>query len=235
MIVSHVVVLILLITAVTYTIRALRAAGRTTSGPRPFSLTGRHYKSFYSRRTFLRLGGTSLIAFALAHTGADEAVDRWHTSVVRGQRSDAIAAGWKGFGEPFWFMTWGAFALLDGLVATHPVLSWGRRNFESMIVGLPVLWSLQRLGGASRPSEDQGAAWRPIKDDNTASGHAFMAAIPWLNLNQTLDRTWTKRLAWTLSWGTGWSRMNDRKHFVSQVVYGHAIAEQAVSSVTSTD
>jgi len=220
----------LVLIAVVAAVRGLRAASRPES--RPFSCTGRQYGAFYSRRSFIRLGAATVGAFVLAHTGADVAVDSWISS-TRTERSDRIAGGWKGFGERFWFFVWAPFALLDGLVATHPVLRWGRRNFEATFVGLPMLWTLQRLGGASRPSEDRGSCWRPIRDDNTASGHTFMAAIPWLNLGRSVDPVWIRRAAWVMSWGTGWSRMNDRKHFVSQVLYGQAIADQAVAAVSA--
>lgn len=210
---------------------ALRRAGGRRPGPRPFSGTSRHYGAFYSRRTFLHLGAATVAAFALAHTGVDQAVADAYERRLRGAGVDRASAVWKGFGEKSWFFVWLPFALLDGLVATHPVLAWGRRNFEATIVGLPMLWTLQRFGGASRPREERGSRWRPLADDNTASGHTFLAAIPWLNAGRALDPAILRTLAWLGSWGTGWSRLNDRQHYLSQVVYGHAIAARAVAAV----
>lgn len=220
----------LILTAVIAAASALRAADRRR-GARPFTLTARQYGRYYSRRTFFRLAGTAAAAALLAHAGVDEAVDRAYAARVRGPGADAAAAVWKGFGERFWFGVWGAFALLDGLLVSTPLLRWGRGNFEAMIVGLPMLWTLQRLGGASRPSEDRGARWRPLADDNTASGHTFIAAVPLLNARTILGDRVARGLLWLASWGTGWSRLHDRKHYLSQVVFGHAIAETAVAAV----
>ena len=229
------VAILLLLLAVIAAARALRAAGQWRETPRgraPFAGTVAQYRRCYDRRGFLILGGVALAAYVMAHTGIDEAVDTAHTQRVRGRRSDSLADALRGFGERPWFLVWGAFALLDGLVATAPLLRWGRRNFEAMVVGLPALWSLQFAGGASRPTDPHGdARWRPFSDDNTASGHTFVAAVPWLNAGRTVDEAWLRGFAWLASWGTGWSRINDRKHYASQVVFGHEIAAQAVRSV----
>lgn len=219
-------------------VKAVRAAGGVgrERGPRPFRHTGRHYRGLYSRRGFLRLGAASAGAFVLAHVGVDAAVERWHAGSVRGPRSDLIAEGFKGFGERFWFAVWGVFALLDGLLASSPLLRWGRRNFEAMVVGLPALWTIQRVGGAGRPTDKhEDPKWRPMSDDNTASGHTFIAAIPWLNAGREIDTAWLRRGAWVMSWGTGWSRMNDRRHYLSQVLLGHRIAGEAVDVVGRGD
>ncbi len=236
MIVAGIVAVVLLIVAVGSAVRALRAAEsvRAARGVRPFSQTGTHYRSLMSRRSLLKLGVTTAGAFVLAHSGVDTAVEKWHTSRVRGPGSDAAAEAFKGFGERFWFFVWGGFALLDGFVGSSPVLQWGRRNFECLIVGLPALWTIQRVGGGGRPTDEHGdPRWRPMHDDNTASGHTFMAAIPWLNAGKSVESAWFGKIAWALSWGTGWSRLNDRKHYVSQVVLGHGIASGAVEATRS--
>ena len=70
-----------------------------------------------------------------------------------------------------------------------------------------------------------------MSDDNSASGHAFIAAIPWLNLAR---RTGNMNARWAARFGsvlTGWSRINDRKHYLSQVVLGWSIAWNAVEAV----
>lgn len=230
MIVGEVVACALLLLAVIAAGAGMRAF-RDRRGPRPFTRTRAHYGRFLSRRTFLRLGAATAAAAALAHTGVDEAVDRAYGARGHGDVSDAVSAGWKGFGERFWFLVWGVFAALDGLLVSTPLLRWGRGNFEAMVVGLPALWTLQRLGGASRPEEGRGARWRPLADDNTASGHTFIAAIPLLNLGRGVRDRVGRGALWLASWGTGWSRLHDRKHYLSQVLYGHAIAAAAVDAV----
>jgi membrane-associated phospholipid phosphatase len=99
-------------------------------------------------------------------------------------------------------------------------------------VGLPTLWTVQRGLGANRPSSDDAdPRWRPLAADNSASGHAFIAAVPWLNLARRTDSRVAAAIARAASWLTGWSRLNDRKHYVSQIVLGWVIAWNAVSAV----
>jgi len=96
----------------------------------------------------------------------------------------------------------------------------------------PVLWTLQRGLGANRPSdENPSPRWRPFSDDNSASGHAFIAAVPWLNLARRAPGPGNKWLARCGSVLTGWSRINDRKHYLSQVVLGWTIAWNATEAV----
>ena len=86
-------------------------------------------------------------------------------------------------GQRYWFVCWLAVGAVDAWLRTNAFTRWGRDNFEAMVVGLPTLWTLQRGLGANRPSDpDPDPRWRPLADDNAASGHAFISAIPWLNL-----------------------------------------------------
>jgi len=197
-----------------------------------FKGTGGHWRRNYSRRSFLRLGGAVVSAAALAYSGADEAVDAFHSGTLRSGGTDAASHLVNPLGERFWFLNWLAVAGIDAWIRTSSFSRWGRSNFEAMVVGLPVLWTLQRGLGANRPSdEDPNPRWRPLADDNAASGHAFIAAVPWLNLaRRTINPNvrWAARIASTL---TGWSRINDRKHYLSQVVLGWTIAWNATEAV----
>lgn len=198
--------------------------------------TGGHWRRNYSRRSFLRLGGAVVAAGALAYTGADEKVDRFHSETVRSGGTDKASHVVNPFGERFWFLNWFLVAAVDAWIRSGPFSRWGRENFEAMVVGLPVLWTVQRGLGANRPTdENPSPQWRPLADDNAASGHAFIAAIPWLNLarrtGQPVPR-WAARFASVL---TGWSRINDRKHYLSQVILGWTIAWNATEAVHQTD
>jgi len=221
-------------------LRSRRRAAPRPTGARPFAAAGRQYRRHYGRRGFLKLGGAVLAAGALVYSGADALVEARHAGGVRSRRSDRAAALFKHFGERFWFGFWGGFMLLDALLASTPLTRWGRRSFEAMAVGLPALWTTQRVLGASRPTDgDEDPAhvpdprWRPFADDNSASGHAFMAAIPWLTLARRPGPAPARAAAALASLPTAWSRLNDRKHFLSQIVLGYSIAWQAVGTVAA--
>jgi membrane-associated phospholipid phosphatase len=201
-------------------------------GKRPYRDTGRHYRRNYSRRGFLKMGAAATVAAVIAHSGVDAAVESWHATEVKSPRSDRLAEFFKQFGERYWFLVWALFAACDGLLGSHAITRWGRRNSEAMVVGLPSLWTLQRVLGAGRPTDHlQSPHYHPFADDNTASGHTFIAAIPWLTLARNTGgplQRWAARLAGV---ATGWSRINDRRHYLSQVMLGYYLAWQAVDSV----
>ncbi len=199
------------------------------------SNTGDHWRRNYSRRSFLKLGGAAVASAALAYSGADEALQTWHGTRVRSRWTDRLAAHLHHYGERFWFVVWGAVAGVDAYVRTSSFSRWGRQNFEAMLVGLPVLWTVQRGLGANRPSDpDPNPRWRPLADDNAASGHAFIAGIPWLNLARRLPPGVGRGVARVLSTATGWSRLNDDKHYLSQVLLGWVIAWNATAAVADT-
>lgn len=209
------------------------ARSRRLTGSRPlFKGTGGHWRRNHSRRSFLRLGAGVAAAGLLAYSGVDEALEAFHRSRIRSPLTDRAAGGLKFFGERFWFVSWALVAVSDGWLRTNPFSRWGRANFEAMVVGLPTLWTVQRGLGANRPSSREASPrWRPLAADNSASGHTFMAAVPWLTLaRRSAPGAWPG-LARAASVLTGWSRLNDRKHYLSQVILGWVIAWNAVSAV----
>lgn len=201
-----------------------------------FRGTGKHWRRNYSRRSFLRLGGAMATAGVLAYSGVDQTVNDFHSGSVRSAGTDKLSHLVNPFGERFWFLNWLLVGVVDAWVRSGPFSRWGRSNFEAMVVGLPVLWTVQRGLGANRPSDEgPDPRWRPMADDNAASGHAFISAIPWLTLARrtgNLPTRWGARAASTL---TGWSRINDRKHYLSQVILGWTIAWNAVEAVNGED
>lgn len=204
--------------------------GRGGSAPL-FKGTGGHWRRNCGRRAFLRLGGALVTAGVLAYSGADEALEGFHASRVRSAGTDRAAHVFKFFGERFWFGGWLLVAAADAWWRSSAFSRWGRANFEAMVVGLPVLWTVQRGLGANRPSSDDASPrWRPLEAANSASGHTFMSAVPWLTLAARTGggRAVAARVGSLL---TGWSRLNDRKHYVSQIVLGWTIAFNAVAAV----
>lgn len=213
------------------------ARGRRQTGAAPLFLnTGGQWRRNYGRRAFLKLGIALAGAGLLAYSGADEAIESFHADSVRGPLSDRLSALVNPFGERFWFGSWAAVAVVDAWIRTSSFSRWGRANFEAMVVGLPVLWTLQRGLGANRPSsDDPSPRWRPLKADNAASGHAFIAAVPWLTLARRHHWLPVRSGARAASVLTGWSRLNDRKHYPSQILLGWTIAWNAVTAVADDE
>jgi hypothetical protein len=203
------------------------------SDPQPmFRGTGDHWRRQYSRRSFLKLGAAVVVAGAVVYSGADEAVTRLHDKHVRSKSSDRLSRVGYELGQRPWFLAWAGLAAVDAWVRSNPLTRWGRANFETMAVGLPVLWTVQRALGADRPSADEPTPnWRPFASDHAASGHAFIGAVPWLNAARAAGLHRWRPLLLMGSTLSGWSRLNDRKHYLSQVWLGWFIAWQATNAV----
>jgi hypothetical protein len=145
---------------------------------------------------------------------------------------DRVAAVFKPWGERELFLVWGLAALGDWLWKSSPFSRWGRATFEAMCVGLPALWTVQRVLGSNRPSSrNPSPRWRPLAHANAASGHAFIAAIPWWTLAARLPQRSARAAARLAGLATGWSRLNDRMHYPSQILLGWVIAGNAVAAV----
>jgi len=199
-----------------------------------FRGTGKQWRRNYHRRAFLRLGVASVLAGVLAYSGADEAIESYHAGSLRSAGTDRAARWLKIFGERFWFANWLLVAAIDTWWQSGPFSRWGRANFEAMVVGLPLLWTMQRGLGANRPSSDDGSPrWRPLAAANSASGHTFLAAVPWLTLAARSGRWPVAAGSGLASLATGWSRLNDRKHYLSQIILGWTIAFNAVAAVNA--
>jgi hypothetical protein len=110
--------------------------------------------------------------------------------------------------------------------------TWGELSFRSMLVGTVPLLLAQRILGASRPNDDQpDSKWQFWNDDNGASGHAFVGAVPFL-VAAEMSESPAARLGLTLaSTLPAWSRIHDNDHYVSQVILGWWLARTAVRSV----
>jgi len=238
--------------------------GGTRRRGRPlFRHTGPQWRRMYGRRAMLRLGLALGAAAVLVYSGADAAVERWHTGRLdpregraedardalraRGEKqrakelrtdsfassaSDRVARVAKPLGDRELFFIWGLGAAADWLWKSSPLSRWTRASFEAMCVGLPMLWTVQRVLGSNRPSSRDGSPrWRPFEHANAASGHAFLGAIPLWTLAQRLDGSLARGAARFCGLLTGWSRLNDRKHYPSQILLGWTIAANAVIAV----
>lgn len=220
--------LILLIALAVLSVRDARGS----AGRRPLVHTKAHYRALYTRRSFLRLGAATACSALLAYSGADTAFDAWHRDHVKSEGSDRLASFLHAYGERFWFGYWAIFALADSFVVSTPLSRWGRKNFEAMVAGLPMLWSTQRILGAARPrDETHGPRFLPFADDNSASGHAFISSIPlWTGVDVLSTPTARLAVGALVPW-VGWSRINDRKHYLGQVLLGWWIARESAQAV----
>jgi hypothetical protein len=227
---AWVLIALLIVTTVSSGVVLKRASAGNFTKP-----VGRMYKKQYSRRGFLTQGVMVTGAAVLVYSGLDESFDDWHTNSVRSNSTDKVSGIFNHFGERKWFFAWAGMTVVDVLLSSTPLSRWGRKTCESIIVGLPMLWGTQSLLGASRPLETGSPKYHPFNDDNSASGHTFMAAVPMLTLAKSSAPTPAKIAGYLGSLPVGWARMNDRKHYLSQVLLGYGMAWNAVTLQESSN
>jgi hypothetical protein len=200
------------------------------------------YKSYFKRERLLRLGIAFGAAGIVANTNMDMAFRNWYQENVRSERTDCwasdpttdLAFNAKFFGEGKYMVPAALLAAsVNYIDADTAVGNWGANASRAYIVGLPAMWAMQRVTGASRPGETpEGSIWRPFNDDNGVSGHAYIGAVPFLTIaSMNPENNWIKYPAYIASAAAGWSRVNDDAHFLSQVFLGWYMAWEAVDSV----
>ena len=201
------------------------------------------YKNYYSWET---LRDSSLIlaaAAGVANSDLDAEVATWYQTRVRSAESDRISAYWKPFGNGFYTLPACiplALAYDVNLFDGHPILNvagdWGDRTTRAFLVGAPPMLAMQEILGASRPdSLDAHSSWRPFSADNGVSGHAFMGSVPFITAAQMTDEPAAKGLLYACSFMTGWSRINDNAHYLSEVCLGWWMGYLACRSVNDTN
>lgn len=208
-----------------------------------FDTVVRDYENYYSVENMEFLSAGFAVAALLANTNADEALRGVWQENVRDAGTDEyfeVLHAPKFLGEglyaiPVYAAVAAAGRLLDGYPWTRVGGEWGERSFRALLVGTPPLLAAQILSGASRPGEsDHGSNWSPLSDENGASGHAFMGAVPLITAAQMTDRPFLKAAFYAASILPGLSRINDDAHYTSQVALGWWLAYLACNSVNAT-
>ena len=194
------------------------------------------YALFYSKPNMYRLG----VALGLGAASAqwiDEDVSSHYQKHQRSQRTDDWSKTAKLFGEWTYLLPLSVAATYLDTSSETSLGEWGNRTFRALVVGAPAVLSAQVITGGSRPSEkrEYASEWRPFKDNNGVSGHAFVGSIPFLTLAEmNKDDPWIYYPAMAASLATPLSRLNDNQHYLSQIVLGWYFAKQATATISNS-
>lgn len=195
----------------------------------------REFYSGKSLRPMLYALGASAV---LSSTEMDHNFSDWYQSDVRNSGFDGVSKYAKHFGE-HWQMVGIYFSssLIGRIQGRESVLAtWGDRSVRSTLVGFPSLLVLQKAIGSTRPNDiPPSSRWNFNGDDNGASGHTFIGAVPFLVAAQMTDERIPKATLMALSTVPGWSRINDDHHYLSQVIVGWCLAYIATESIHRTE
>lgn len=212
---------------------------------RPFvTRAWRDHRHYYSSDGIGILGVGVGIAAILANTDADESLHRRYQDKLRDMKTDeafeAMHAS-KDFGDGL--LTIPVFAasavagsyLFDDTCAGSILGEWGGRSLRTVLVGAPPMLAMQWVTGGSRPGESEHhSRWQPFDDTNGVSGHSFMGAVPFLSAAKMADAPLWKAGFYAASTLPGLSRINDDRHYASQVLLGWWMAFAAASAVDAT-
>jgi len=205
------------------------------------------YSNFYTRDRLIRMGIVFGVGGIAANTNVDMSIRNWYQDNVRSEKTDSwassggvdLAFNAKFFGEGKYMVP---VALLAASVNYFDndtaVGNWGANASRAYIVGLPPMWLMQGTLGAARPGDTpDGSSWHtPFSHSNGVSGHSFVGAVPFLTIAaMNPDNAWVRYPAYLASAAAGWSRVNDDKHFPSQVVLGWYMAWEAVDAVMDSN
>ncbi len=171
------------------------------------------------------LEGIALVTGALVLMAYDESFNDFHQE-RRSALGDDIADGLRLFGAPPVYLGVSGGLLAAGLVSGDP--GWrkaGLRVSASLLATSLVTRGLKYGLGRERPHADRGGyAFDPFTNRTSfPSGHTSMAFSLATSLSYEIDRPWATAGLYTLAAGTGWSRLNDNVHWLSDVLAGALI------------
>jgi membrane-associated phospholipid phosphatase len=177
------------------------------------------------------------VAIAAAAIGtvsaADRSVDTW-VQDHRSSHSDALARAFRNGGQPEVVFGVPAALLTAGLITGHKDLERsGVRVFASVVLAGVFTGGAKVVTGRLRPDESTTQySFKPFTHhDALPSGHATVAFALATSLADEIRRPWASALLFAGATGTAWSRLNDHKHWLSDVVAGAAVGITAANVI----
>ncbi|MGB7631797.1 MAG: phosphatase PAP2 family protein [Candidatus Deferrimicrobium sp.] len=183
--------------------------------------------NFYlDRENLTRLGIGVAGTAVFANTGMDRYIRNKYQDDLRSHETDEATKIFNISGTalvlvtvPVYIGTYGA-----GLLFHNPTMEeWAQKSLRATVVGGPALVFLATATGGDRPTEGS-SHWKPFQNIHGVSGHAYIGAVPFITAAKMSENPYQKALLYGLSTFTGLSRINDDKHYFSQVALGWYLA-----------
>ncbi|MSU77541.1 MAG: phosphatase PAP2 family protein [Gemmataceae bacterium] len=210
------------------------------SGKEQTSRLLQDFKNFYLSENMFYVAGAVALAAPIANSQMDQRFRDWYQKQGRTKQADDAALFVKNFGE-FKYAIPGylAMSLSGRLFSDHPFMTpigeFGDRGLRALAVGAPMVGVLQYGLGASRPGS-QDSRWHPFSGaSNSASGHTFVGAVPFLTAASMVESKTLKVLLIAGSMATGWSRIHTDDHYLAQTILGWSMAYLAVEAISRTE
>lgn len=227
----------------TFIFASTQAANTTPTRPQHSNINTWWHKAwdsnkyFYTnKRNLFRLGAGIAVNAVLANSSIDQDFTNWYQRHVRNGFTNDVSKVSKPFGTlPIVALGYaGAVGLSYFTYGTKFGGTFGRwtsNSLQAIVIGAVPVLVLQRVIGSNRPEANKGSDWHFMGEPHGVSGHAFLGAIPFLTAAKMSTRWYTKAAWYTASALPGLSRINDNKHYLSQVVLGWWIANLSENAV----
>ena len=168
---------------------------------------------------------TAVVGAVAVSSLADRSVNIW-SQEHRSSSSDQLAAIFRNGGQPAVVFGVGAGIALTGVISGHDRL---RRSGERVLASTAVAGlttaAIKFSAGRVRPIDtDDPYIFMPFSGhDAFPSGHATLAFALATSISDEIHSPWVSALLYTGATGTAWSRINDQRHWLSDVLMGSAI------------
>ncbi len=156
---------------------------------------------------------------------ADRGVDAWIQD-QRSSRSDAVARAFRNGGQPEVVFGVAGGIVVAGIVSGRPGLRRsGVRVLSSVVVAGLTTAALKEVTGRLRPDQTTDPyVFKPFtQHDAFPSGHATVAFALSTSLGEEIHNRWVTAALYAGATGTAWSRLNDHRHWLSDVMAGAAV------------
>lgn len=193
------------------------------------NLKGDYGRFYLDSGVLLKFGGALAGGGLLANTSGDREAHEFYQDNLRSGAANTLSDVSKVPGEVFV-----AVPLILGvhlLSDEGPVAVWAERSLRALFLGGPLGLAVQSATGGARPKEGE-SKWKPFKDNNGLSGHAFVGAVPFITAAKMEDGALEKSILYAASALPALSRINDGEHYLSQAFLGWYLAYLSSSVVS---
>jgi membrane-associated phospholipid phosphatase len=163
----------------------------------------------------------------------DRGVDAWVQN-HRSSRSDDFARAFRHQGQPEVVFAVPAVMFAAGLIGHNKNLERSAARVFASVVAAGVTTTGIKVGtGRVRPLDATNQyLFRPFTHhDSFPSGHTTVAFAFAASLGMEIHRPWASALLYAGAAGTGWSRLNDHAHWLSDVLAGAAVGVTAATVI----
>lgn len=215
------------------------------------------YSIAYGKDNLINYGLLLLGTGVLANTGLDRSIHKNYQKHIRSNTTNAFFKPQKEIGLFNYLKVYAVGVLvgncLEKFTGSSIIYDWSYRTLRAMFIVSPQITFLRSVlgGGGPRGRMDDddslsdrcrkaetyhSSKWRFFHHGrSTCSGHTFNGALPFLSAAMMTDVPTYRYTLIALSTLPGLARINDGKHYLSQVILGWVLAYLAVRTVDESD